>query len=596
MKNKTSEQKRVHTVRRVLSLVQGMQGKELALCLLCLVTAGLTILEPVILSDLVNAASSSALSGKMYLILLAILVFLARAGLSFLKKSRVLKLRNEYVRRICDALTSHILHEKISEFQKVTPAYHMSRVLDEVSNIDGVLPCYLLDGGISLLICLVLFGLALYENWLVGLLIILFVIADYYISFRLPMTKVYKRYSEVSARTKSELTNTLEGTVLIKMGESYEREETRSDHKLKEFLEAGYQKNYFTQMMRLSGTMCRQFGYILTIVVSAFMMYRQRMSVGQFTFVLTLYNLIWSNAVSAENMIPLYKYGKATCDRICEILDTETETAEVVGTTTEERTGTTKSEMKAETASLQTLDCQNLEFSYDDTRTILNGVSLKANRGEVISLAGYSGCGKSTVLDLLLGFYDRDGGVVSMNGREVSTADLVALRPRIGYVGQNDFMFNRPVLENVLYYVEDTPQNREKMNRYLEELELTAIIDALPNGINTVMGENSADVSGGEKQRLCIVRELMKDPELLILDEFTSHLDPKSEETVLKMIRRLAPNMMVIQAAHRVTALSMSDRIYVLENGRNVCEGTHEELLKNSEYYQNFLSSIEAEK
>ncbi|MBP3520375.1 MAG: ABC transporter ATP-binding protein [Oscillospiraceae bacterium] len=565
-------------VAQIRSLLPRDWKKDVLFFALCAVVAALTLLEPLILSKLIEGAVSSAENFRTELIFLSCAVFLLRIGLGFCKDTWILRARTKAIQAMTEKMFADSLTGTMETHKRWAPAYLASRILDEATNLDGILNCFLIDSGISILICLGILLLMGLQNWLIALLTVLFIAVDYVVAFRLPLTKVYKGYSESLAKARSQTVDVINGITQIKLGNCYGKEQGLFSKRVSKWTEATYQKSLFSTLQRATGSMCRQFGYLILIVVSAVLIAAGRLHLGQLTLLISAYQLIWSHAVTAENIIPMYRYGKAACDRMMEVLSAEKEAG------TEGRAG-------EEMRKIQNVQFDGVTFSYDGDSKVLDRMSFQAEQGEITCLAGESGCGKSTAFSLLLGFYGQDAGAIKVNGVGVSKGELVMLRPQIGYVGQNSFLFDRSVRDNMLYYVEDTPENLARLQKYIDLFSLREMIEQLPDGLDSFLGDNACTVSGGERQRLCLIRELMKKPDILLLDECTSQLDTAIESKVFQAIRKLLPELVVIQIAHKESALAFSDKIYVVENGRVCDRGTHDELRSRSERYRYLLQS-----
>ena len=565
------------SVPQVLSLLPRHWGKDLCFVALCCLTAALTILEPIVLSELIASATTQGAGIPYSLVAAAIAVFMARIGLTYYKQSSLIRYRNRCVHALSRGLVSHMLRVKTGYLETWSPSYMVSRVIDELSSIDGILPRNFVDSLISAVICIIILILMASQSWLIALLTFLFAGLDYLIAFRLPLTKVYKTYNETQAQLKSQTNNLFQGILQVKLSNRYEKEEKAFGAAMGAYLGTFFRKNFFSQVQRLTSSSCKQFGYLLVIVISAVLIAPGRITLAQFTMLLSLYNLFWSHTTAAENIIPLYKYGQAACDRIQEILHLETEA----------ETPWDKEEK------IRSVTFDGVGFAYPQKPPILNGLTFSAELGQITALAGYSGCGKSTALNILLGFLRQNRGQILLNGQAVTSGNLIGLRRKIGYVGQNIFLFNRSIRENLLYYTENTPENEKKLLHYLKLFSLDSLVNALPDGIDHILGDNSSTISGGERQRLCVIRELMKKPDLLILDECTSHLDSESERKIFEAVRKIAAHTVVIQVAHRPSALAYSDMVYVMENGQVAAAGKHSRLIQESAFYQKLLASME---
>ncbi len=217
-----------------------------------------------------------------------------------------------------------------------------------------------------------------------------------------------------------------------------------------------------------------------------------------------------------------------------------------------------------------------VSFSYEE-RQVLRKVELKIRAGEIVALVGPSGAGKSTLVNLLPRFFDPDSGVISIDGIDIRDLTLKSLRSHIGIVTQDTILFNDSVRNNIAYGRSDLPFERVReaaAAAYADEF-----IMQLPHGYDTVIGESGLRLSGGQRQRLAIARALLKNAPILILDEATSHLDTESESLVQKALYNLMQGRTTLVIAHRLSTVVKADRILVMDAGRIIEEGSHDELL-----------------
>ncbi len=227
----------------------------------------------------------------------------------------------------------------------------------------------------------------------------------------------------------------------------------------------------------------------------------------------------------------------------------------------------------------------NVTFGYPGSeRPALEGISFSVERGRSVALVGSSGAGKSTLVDLLPRLYDVNAGSISIDGVDIREIELTDLRKAVGIVSQDVFMFNATVRENIAYARPDVSNERvEEVSRAANAHEF---IEKLPEGYDTPIGERGVMLSGGQRQRLAIARALLLDPPVLIFDEATSNLDNESELLVQQAVERLLQGRTVFIIAHRLSTIYRSDQILVLDQGRIVERGTHQELLDNGKIYR----------
>jgi subfamily B ATP-binding cassette protein MsbA len=225
---------------------------------------------------------------------------------------------------------------------------------------------------------------------------------------------------------------------------------------------------------------------------------------------------------------------------------------------------------------------RGVRFAYAG-EAVLDGVDLEARAGEVVAIVGPSGAGKSTLLDLLARFYDPDAGTITVDGRDIRSVTRASLLAHVAMVTQEPFLFNDTVLENVRYGRRDA--GREEVEAACRAANIDEVIAALPEGYDSVVGERGATLSGGQRQRLTIARALLKDPRILLLDEATSALDSESEKAVQAALEQLMKGRTTFVVAHRLSTIVAADRIIVLDRGRVVEEGRHEDLVARGGLY-----------
>lgn len=230
------------------------------------------------------------------------------------------------------------------------------------------------------------------------------------------------------------------------------------------------------------------------------------------------------------------------------------------------------------------IEFKNVRFSYENDKEILKGISFEVKRGETVALVGNSGGGKSTVVNLIPRFYDVSQGGIYFDSVNVKDFSLKSLRNSVSEVFQNNFLFSQSIKDNILYGNKNATQ--EDINRVIKAAHLDEFIKTLENGIDTIIAEDGTSLSGGQQQRVAIARAMIKDAPIVILDEATSALDNKSEHIVQKALDNLMQDKTVFVIAHRLSTIFNADKIVVLDDGKIVEMGTHQELIniKNGKY------------
>lgn len=303
---------------------------------------------------------------------------------------------------------------------------------------------------------------------------------------------------------------------------------------------------------------------ILVMISGAWFFINGELQIGEFVAFILLSNIFFRPIEKINAVIESYPKGIAGFKRYLEIIDTEPDISD-----------------KPDAVEVNTLHgditFQNVFFGYDEDRPVLQNISLKVKAGETIAFVGPSGAGKTTICSLLPRFYDVTGGAITIDGIDIRYMKLESLRKQIGIVQQDVFLFSGTIRENIAYGKLDAklPEIWEAARRaHLEDL-----IQNLPEGMDTVIGERGVKLSGGQKQRLAIARMFLKNPPILILDEATSALDTETEAAIQQSLADLSVGRTTLVIAHRLTTIKNADRIMVVNEEGIAEQGRHEELV-----------------
>lgn len=236
------------------------------------------------------------------------------------------------------------------------------------------------------------------------------------------------------------------------------------------------------------------------------------------------------------------------------------------------------------------IDVENIEFSYD-RRRIINGISVHIPEKTTTAIVGPSGGGKTTLCHLISRFWDVDKGSIKLGGVNVKDYNMDSLMKNFSFVFQNVYLFKDTIANNIRFGQPDAPM--EKVIEAAKKACCHDFIISLPNGYDTVIGEGGANLSGGEKQRISIARAIMKDAPVIILDEATANIDPESEQELITAIEALTREKTILMIAHRLKTVRHADKILVIDNGKIVQSGTHEQLMQEEGIYHRFVESRE---
>lgn len=311
-------------------------------------------------------------------------------------------------------------------------------------------------------------------------------------------------------------------------------------------------------------------GFLFTFVVGGVQALSGNLAVGSYGLLVFLtQRLLWPLTGLAET-VDLYERAMASTRRVLDLLETPIEIRD-------------HAQVIPLVKPRGHLQLRNLEFAYDPGHPVLQAINLEVLPGQTVAFVGQTGSGKTTLMKLLLRFHAPDSGSITLDGVPLEDVELSSLRAAIGLVSQDVFLFHGSVRENIAYGRPDASQ--EQIIAAAKAGEAHGFIERLPQGYDTIVGERGQKLSGGQRQRLSIARAVLKDPPLLILDEATSAVDNETEAAIQRSLARIARDRTVLVIAHRLSTIVHADRIFVLDRGRVVEQGSHETLVAGGGIY-----------
>ncbi len=530
------------------------------------------LLDPAINELFINKSET-----LIYVIpLLIVLAFAVKGGSLYLAKIIMINVSEEVKKDIQTDMFASMISADTQLVDKKHSGKFIGNLMNDVNMIVNLISTAILNLFKDSLTLIGLLSVMFYQNWKLSLIAIIMIplasIATKVLGKR--MTKVVSEQMQRAGVLTSYLIEIFKNHKLIKIfqKESYERKRANDFiHTLKEssrkinivFVRAS------PIMETLTGIMI---GFI--IFISAKLIMKDELQVGNFFSFLAAMMLAYQPVRSLATLNLTIQQGLAGARNVLPIIDNINLIKDELGS----------SELKIKNGQIK---FSNVKFGYSgEDRQILNDLDLEIPGEKMTALVGHSGAGKSTILNLIPRFYNIDKGEIKIDGQSIYKSTVYSLRKNISLVSQDTTLFDDTIKNNIAY------ANLDATHSQIEEAAKLSFADEfinkLPNKYDTLIGENGVRLSGGEKQRLSIARAILKKSPIILLDEATSSLDAETESKIQKAITYLTKGRTTVVIAHRLSTILNSDKIYVIDMGKVVGEGNHQELLDTSEIYRNF--------
>lgn len=550
------------------------------------ISFGLTLILVRSLSGLVLPYASKSLidevipsndfDAMIQLLLLVVLAIAVQAVSSF----SLTKLLSVEAQHLISVLRSNVqkklLKLPIAFFDNNKSGALVSRVMSDVEgvrNLVGTGLVQLVGGSITAIISLVL--LIKINLWMT-IFVLLPVGAFAFIALKAfgKIRPIFKERGKINAEVTGRLTETLNGVRVIK-GFNAENQESKTFEDGVERLFLNVKKSLTaTAFITSSSTFLLGLASAGIMGIGGYFMMGGSMTTGDFISFTLFLGFLIAPIVQMSNIGSQLTEAMAGLDRTQELMMMEEENDTTVRT---EKLGPIKGDILF----------NDVSFAYEEDKEVLHNISFSAPAGSVTALVGSSGSGKTTISGLAASFLNPISGKVTIDGVDLSKVDLSTFRNQLGVVLQDDFLYEGTIRENILFPRPDATE--EELLSAVKGAYVNEFTDKFEKGLETVIGERGVKLSGGQKQRISIARALLANPKILILDEATSNLDTQSELYIQKSLSELMKNRTTFVIAHRLSTIQKADQILVVEEGRIVEQGKHQELIdKQGRYYELF--------
>ncbi len=571
-----------YNIKQMLPFVWAYKGRVL-LALACLVISKLAMVGiPVVLKyivDVLDTDRGSAVATVPIVLLLSYgLLRFVNSGFNELRDALFARVRYHAMNSLSVSTLQHLHRLSLSfHLERSTGAISkdMARGAQSISSILNYLVFNIIPTGAEFL----LVAGILYSQYNEYFTIIIFLTVVLYIIFTLSVTewRMHFRYdmNALDSSANGQAMDSLMNYETVKYFNNEHHEINRYRNTMQQWEEAAVKSQNTMSVLNFGQ------GAIIAIGVTGIMFLAAQ---GVINNTLSLGDLVLINTMMLQLFMPLsflgiiyrsLKYALADMDMVIKLLQKPVEILD-------------RHDAKDLDLKRATVEFKKVAFHYQRDRQILSDVSFGIDDGKKLAIVGPSGAGKSTIARLLFRFYDINAGEIMVSGQNIEHMTQYSLRQSIGIVPQDTVLFNDTIFYNIQYAKPDASEDEVKKAAGLADIH--AFIESLPNGYDTVVGERGLKLSGGEKQRIAIARVLLKDPPILMFDEATSSLDSQSEKNILSALNQISRNRTTLVIAHRLSTIVDADQIIVLDKGRVIERGDHQQLLDSGGTYAELWS------
>lgn len=554
-------------------------------------STGTALLTPLLIGkflDVSKGKTSEIFSSIDTVAIIFAIVLALQAVFSFFRVFLFVRVSENAMRDVRIAAYSKIISLSVTFFEKKRVGELTSRLTSDVTQLQEVMSFTLAEFLRQIGTLIVGVGFLFYASTQLAILMILTfpILVFAAIFFGKFIRKLSKKAQDELANANTVVEETFQSIRAVKAFTNELFEVKRYNDALQDVVKNALKAGTYRAAFNAFVILALFGGIILVVWYGAHLVKQDAMTAGELTS-FAIYTVFIGSALGGlSNLYGQIQKAVGSSERILEILEEDTE----INLTQLERA------QQVPALDIQgNIEFKDVHFSYPTRSdvTVLKQIDFQVKSGQKVALVGYSGGGKSTIVQLLFRYYDVSQGTIQVDGKNIDNYDISALRQHIGIVPQEVILFGGTIKENILYGRPDA--TNEEVRRAAEQANAWSFIEGFPEQLETIVGERGVKLSGGQRQRIAIARAILKNPEILILDEATSSLDADSEKLVQEALNDLMKNRTTIIIAHRLSTIRSVDTIYVLSEGRIVEAGSHEELVLHENGVYNNLVKLQFE-
>jgi len=562
-------------IKILFSFFKGHWKKLLLSALFFVVASSPTWIIPLLFSTVVDIAVERPENAMARFIACAVIgfVFIAQNIPTHMLRVKFFSLAKRDVEAgLRGAMVRKLQQLSIGFHKDMAAGKIQSKVMRDVEAVEGFASQLFntaLSVGINFIISL---GIVLFTNFYVFLMFLVCIPLAVFLRniFAKKMREYSRNFRKNVESTSAAVMDMIELVPVSRAHALEDYEVKKITNNVVEVAKSGYKFDYIQNLFGAAQWAVLVFFRVLCLIVTGIMAYNGLISVGAVTLFQNYFGNIVSQVSSIMNLLPTFAKGTEAINSIGEILCED----DVEDNNNKYKIDKLNGEYKFE----------NVHFKYDDATPVLNGLDLTINRGETVAFVGESGAGKTTIMNLIIGFNTATGGKLTVDGRDIKELDLHHYRKHISVVPQNTVLFSGSIRDNITYGSRNISE--KQLANAIKMARLESVIENLPNGLDTSIGEHGSKLSGGQRQRISIARAIIRNPSVIIFDEATSALDSETEREIQKAIESLSKGRTTFVVAHRLSTIRNADKIAVMKNGVCVEFGSYNELMeKKGEFY-----------
>lgn len=570
------------SIKNIFSLLVGYKFK-LSLTVVCgIISTVFSVISPLLIGFATTAIFDGINSGNMNmeyivnLLIAVVILYVVSAVFSYLQSYLLLDITTDISYNLRRDLIEKITHLSMADLDKNTRGDILSRITNDVDSLQsGIVQTFnqLLTGVVTIVGVTVM--MLSINIWLTLTTIVLVPIAFFIIIKVTQFSQdYYLKQLEYRGRLNGQIEESFTGHEIIRSFNQEEESMNIFEEENENWYEQEWKSKFFSSLSGPFVHFISNLQYVIISVLGAVLVLQNAISVGDILAFIQYSKNFTTPIEQVTRIMNMIQTAMAASERIFDFLEINAEENPF-----EEQIKEINEEISFE----------NVNFGYSDDELIIKDLSFKVKKGEKIAIVGETGAGKTTIVKLLMRFYDLDSGEIKIDGVNINRYDKHSIRSLVGMVLQDTWLFNDTIFNNIRYGKLDASD--EEVIAASKEAHADNFIMQNPDGYEMMLNEDADNISHGQKQLLTIARTILSNKQILILDEATSSVDTRTEKLIQKAMDRLMKDRTSFIIAHRLSTVRDADKIIVIDDGRIIEQGTHEELLEQKGYYYNTLNS-----